>query len=289
MNQKKRKKKSQKKKKDEAKKEEEKKPEEKKDEPKKEESTKEKDNSKKVDGKVLLNEKVVNHLWKHLTGEELLKVSLLSKEFNKAYLPKIKEYNNQIILKEEKELEEVKADDKKLTEFSFGKAGLKAVENLNEESHIEYFKKDEVPNDSDILLCRICYQLINKEKDMLNVTNDTEFWKLFKEHILKNCEDKIGDYLKKELTNADFSPENADKVYSLCKGKEEKLKPVNKENTYGYIFFLVKHTLEYMGISIGLANKKLENTEAYQKYLEYRINKRKENDKKLEQKIANMK
>ena len=123
---------------------------------------------------------------------------------------------------------------------------------------------------------------------MLKVSNDAEFWKLLKEHILKNSENKIGDYLKNELTKSDFSPENIDKVILLCRGKEEKLSPVNKENTSGFIFFLVKHTLEYIGISID-KSKKLPNTEVIQKYLEYVINKRKENDKKLDTMIANLK
>ena len=224
----------------------------------------------------------------HLTGEDLINIASLSKEFRKAYLPKIKEYNNQKILKEEKDLEALKADEKKLTEFAFKKGDMKAIESLNEEKNIEYFKKEETPNESDLLMFRICYQLMNKEKDMLKVSNDAEFWKLLKEHILKNSENKIGDYLKNELTKSDFSPENIDKVNRLCRGKEAKISPVNKDNTSGFIFFLVKHTLEYIGVFLD-KNKKLINSDVFQKYLEYDINKRKENDKKLDTMIANLK
>ena len=35
----------------------------------------------------------------------------------------------------------------------------------------------------------------------------------------------------------------------LTEGILTATKPVNKDNVYGFIFFLVKHTLEYMGIS----------------------------------------
>ena len=151
----------------------------------------------------------------------MLHLSSLSKEFSKAYLPKLKEYNNQKLSKEEKDLETIKGDDKKVPEFSIGKAVLKVVDKLNETGNVDYFKKDEVPDEFVVLMYRILYQFINKEKDMLKVKDNKEFWKLFKEHIIKNSEKGIGEYLKNEFSKLDFSPENIDKIYSLCEGKEE--------------------------------------------------------------------
>ena len=161
---------------------------------------------------------------------------------------------------------------------------------MNENENVDYFKKDEVPDEYVVLMYRILYQLINKEKDMLKVKDNKEFWKLFKEHIIKNSEKGIGEFLKNESSKLDFSPENIDKIYGLCEGKEEKLSPVKKDNTEGFIFFLVKHSLEYIGIYLANAkNKKVPNNEVFQKYLEYIINKRKENEKKLDKMISNFK
>ena len=217
-----------------------------------------------------------------------MEISKVSKEFGKAFLPKLKDYNNQKISKDEKELETIKGDDKKAPAFSLGKAVIKVIETLNDKSNIEYFKKDEVPNEYIVLIYRIIYQIINKEKDMLKVKNNNEFCKSFKEHIIKNSEEKgIGEFLKNELSNLDLSPENVDIIYSLCEGKEEKLNAINKEGADKSIFFIIKNILEYIGISLGNAkNKKLPNNEVYQKYLEYIINKRKENVKKLDKIIS---
>ena len=128
------------------------------------------------------------------------------------------------------------------------------------------------------------YQLINKEKDILKENDKDKFWKLFRENILKNSENGIGDFIKKEFQNLDFSEENIYKLNCLCEGQEERLGPINigkKDNTAKFICFLIKEALEYIKIVIG-KSKKLSNSEVYKKYLEYIIKKREEDQKKLE-------
>jgi hypothetical protein len=236
----------------------------------------------------ILNE--IDRYYPFLTGEELLTFSKVSKQFSKTFLPILKKYNNEKIANEEKELEEIKKEEKKISEFKLGKAVLKAIESLNDKNNLEYLKNYETPNEYVILLYRIAFQLINKEKDILKIKDNNEFWKLCKENIIKNSEEKgIGEFLKNEFSNLDFSPVNINTIYSLCEGKEEKLMPLKKEGVDGLIFFLVRYTLEYIGINIGNAkNKKVRANDTFQKYLEFSINKRKENSNKLDKIISKL-
>ena len=161
---------------------------------------------------------------------------------------------------------------------------------MNNKIHTEYFQKDEIPNNNIILEYRVLYQLINKEKDILKVPSDIEFFKLFKEHIVKSSEKGIGDFLQNEFKNLDFSEENIYKIHCLCAGKEASLSPANigkkeNDNPAGYINLLIKDPLEYIGINIG-SGKSKKYGEIYKKYLENIIKKRKEDEQKLDNMIS---
>ena len=195
--------------------------------------------------------------------------------------------------KEEKELEAIKTENAKLlNEFKLGKISEKVFETLNNSSHIEYFKKDEKLNSSIILEFRILYQLINKQKDILKVQDDNEFLKLFRESIVKNSEKGIGEFLKNEFKNLDFSEENIYKIHCLYEGQEGSLSPTiigkkEKENPAGYINLLIKDPLDYIGINIATGKaKKSTNSEVFKKYLEYVIKKRKEDEQKLDKMMS---
>jgi len=128
------------------------------------------------------------------------------------------------------------------------------------------------------------YQLINKEKDILKENNKEKFWKLFRESMLKNSENGIGNFIKNEFKNLDFSEENIYRLNCLTEGQEERLGPINigrKDNTAKFICFLIKNSLEYIKIVIGRSNK-VSNSKVYKNYLEYIIKKREKNKKKLE-------
>ena len=276
---------------------EEKKPEDKKDEEeKKEEPIKTEENKNeppKKENKVLTS-KILYFLDKYslfLTNKDLLTIASVSKKFSSTFLPKLKENINLKLSKEEKELESITTDNiKLLTEFKLGKLGEKALGGLNNKIHIEYFQKDEIPNNNIILEYRVLYQLINKEKDLLKVLNNIEFYKLFKENIVKSSEKGIGDFLQNEFKNLDFSEENIYKIHCLCEGQEASLSPANigkkeNDNPAGYINLLIKDPLEYIGINIG-SGKSKKYGEVFKKYLEYVIKKRKEDEQKLNKMIS---
>ena len=291
-------------------KKEEAKPEEKKEEPKEESKEKKEEEAKpeepkkeeikpeetKITGKpkTVLIMKFLSEIDKcrpFLTDSDLLKISKISKEFSKNCLPKLKESNNQKMSKEEKELEDLNANSANLqNELTFNKLFSKSIENLKSKEDPDYLKKDEVPNEYVLLIYRILLQLINKEKEILKVKDNKEFWKLFKECIIKNSEKGLGAYIENEFKNLDFTEENIYKIYCLFEGKETKLDPAiisNMDKTAGLVIFSIKEALDFIGIHIGKNEKKPENV-PYKKYLEYIINKRKENEQKLDKMISQL-
>ena len=143
-----------------------------------------------------------------------------------------------------------------------------------------------------IFIYRILCQLINKEKDIITTQDAQEFWKLFRENILKNAKDGIGKYINNEFKNIDFSVENIQRIYNLCEGKENILNSdeVKKnDETAKSILMLVKDALEYIGINIGNNNsKKRIFNEDYKKYLESSILKRKNIEKKIDNMISKL-
>ena len=235
-----------------------------------------------------------NHLWNQINGNktilklhefapfltysELLKVASISKAFKKNCLPKIKEMNKKQLEEEKKELEALKANSTNpITQFTLSKIALKAIEHLNYNKELEYFKNDEVPTQQILLLLRVLFQFINKEKEILEVKEDNQFWKLLKENIIENSEKGLGEYLKYEFYDIVCSVENIYKIDCLCEGKEKILSPIaiqKKDNTPKIISILVKELLEYIGISVGIKDEKRCNQEIRKKYLEYIIKKR---------------
>ena len=226
----------------------------------------------------------------YLNDEDIYTIGKVCKKFSKPCLEKLKEINAQKLADEEAEYETIITDDKYITEFSLGKAAAKAIDSLNDKHHVEYFKKEQPPNEVILLTYRILYQLINKEKDILKEKNNEKFWQLFRESMLKHSEGGIGHFIQNEFKNLDFSEENIYRLHLICEGQEERLGPVNiiskKDITAKFICFLIKEALEYIKIVIGVnKNKKVSISVVYKKYLEYIIKKRKENQAILEQLI----
>ena len=226
----------------------------------------------------------------YLTEEDIFEMGKVCKYFNKPCLAKLKEINSEKLSKIEFKYKDIFNEDRYIKEFTLGKFEFKAIDGLNDNQCIEYFKKEEAPEDIILLIYRILYQLINKEKDILKEKDNQKFWKLFRENILQNSEKGIGYFLQNEFKNLDFSVENIDRLHKLCKGNEEKLGPINiiskRDFTAKLIIFLIKNCLEYINIIIGInKNKRVDISEQYKKYLEYKIKKRKDNQIIIEKMI----
>ena len=93
------------------------------------------------------------------------------------------------------------------------------------------------------------FQLLNKEKDIINTKNDNEFWDKVKKYFSEKG--KIGILLEQQFKELDFSNENMLSLNNLCEGKTNKLTLVYYSKlcpTTGLFVFVVKDALEYIGI-----------------------------------------
>lgn len=156
---------------------------------------------------------------------------------------------------------------KPLTEFSIGRSAAKALELLNQEKYKELFKSDKNPQEDILLPYRIYFNFMNK-KEVINM-EDAEFWKECCKYFLSDTKTgkfilKRGDFVSNSVKLFNFSNETIYKIYRLTFNKDKKLLPSFYSkicSTTGIVIFLIKDTLEYIGLlstdkkTTPLANK----------------------------------
>ena len=180
------------------------------------------------------------------------------------------------ILEYKKKLEELESKhsiedlNKELSPFVLAKGAVKALELLNDPLYFKLFKNEETPQSDIILIYRIYLQLVNKEKEILLLKNDKDFWIKVKEYFSNFGEGKIGSIIEEQFKELDFSYENFVILDKICEGNINKLTPVYYSKlcpTTGLFVFLVKEALEYIGV---LQDKKTQPGRIY-KNLNYLI------------------
>ena len=180
------------------------------------------------------------------------------------------------ILEYKKKLEELESKhsiedlNKELSPFVLAKGAAKALTLLNDPLYFKLFKNEETPQSDIILIYRIYLQLVNKEKEILLLKNDKDFWIKVKEYFSNFGEGKIGSIIEEQFKELDFSYENFVILDKICEGNINKLTPVYYSKlcpTTGLFVFLVKEALEYIGV---LQDKKTQPGRIY-KNLNYLI------------------
>ena len=180
------------------------------------------------------------------------------------------------ILEYKKKLEELESKhsiedlNKELSPFVLAKGAAKALTLLNDPLYFKLFKNEETPQSDIILIYRIYFQLVNKEKEILMLKNDNDFWIKVKEYFSNFGEGKIGSIIEEQFKELDFSYENFVILDKICEGNINKLTPVYYSKlcpTTGLFVFLVKEALEYIGV---LQDKKTQPGRIY-KNLNYLI------------------
>ena len=196
---------------------------------------------------------------KFLNNEEQKNLLLISKDSALTIIPIFKEINLKKLQENENALNQFKLKNKEedykspIPPFQLGKAGLKALEKLNEENYHKLFISEEIPNKDIIFIYRLFLQLINKNNEILP-TNDSEFWKLAKNRLFDSKKDKFGDHIKELAQQLNLSDENIKIVDNMCKNNMEKLTPKYYNSlcpTTPLFFLLIKEILEYCGILVG--------------------------------------
>jgi len=86
-------------------------------------------------------------------------------------------------------------------------------------------------------------------KDVYSVRDDGDFWKECCKYFLSEA--KTGDLIANSVKNFDFSNETLYKVHRVTINKDKKLLPSFYSkicSTTGIVIFLIKDTLEYIGL-----------------------------------------
>ena len=154
--------------------------------------------------------------------------------------------------------------------FQLSKGSMRAIQILDNEIYNNIFKSKELnpPLDKIILIYRIFFQLINQE-EINEIVSEKKFWEEARIYFLENDDNKIGYFIKDNISEFDFTNENIYKLKKLTKGYEEKLKPTNYEKiceTTTLFTFIIKDALEYCGI---IYNKEKNNPGITISYLEF--------------------
>ena len=154
--------------------------------------------------------------------------------------------------------------------FQLSKGSMRAIQILDNEIYNNIFKSKELnpPLNKIILIYRIFFQLINQE-EINEIVSDKKFWEEARIYFLENDDNKIGYFIKDNISEFDFTNENIYKLKKLTKGYEEKLKPTNYEKiceTTTLFTFIIKDALEYCGI---IYNKETNNPGITISYLEF--------------------
>ena len=122
------------------------------------------------------------------------------------------------------------------------------------QDHLKFFSPENFDSFSDdiYLVYKIIFQL-SKNNDIKNSETKKEFFEKMCKYVLENIkDDKIGDLFKDIVNNFEFSQENIFQIKNMIKGNENKLKPKYYSQicpTTGFIIFLVKDILEYLGLN----------------------------------------
>ena len=102
------------------------------------------------------------------------------------------------------------------------------------------------------LVYKIIFQLTNND-EIKNAENKKDFHEKMVKYIQDNVkDDKIGDLFKEIVNNFVFSKDNIIQIKNIIKGNEDKLKPKYYSKicaTTGFVIFLVKDILDYLGLN----------------------------------------
>ena len=204
-------------------------------------------------------------LMKYIYEKLLTSIDELKKENEISTSKTIQDQINSLRLKFKND--ELNADPPK---FVLSKATTKAIEMLNTDIYNKIFrtKESNLPQDEILLIYRIFFQLL-KVNNIYNIKDDKLFWMEVCEYILNNNNNKTGEFFKESVNNFDFSIKNIYQLKKMVNGKQNKINPnlISKIcSTTSLLIFLIKDTLEYLGV---FHNSKKNIPCLLLKYLEY--------------------
>ncbi len=220
------------------------------------------------------NKKLIKYIYEKLLNS----LDILRKENDISSSNTIKDQINSVKLKYTNE--ELNA---KPPVFALSKGTIKAIELLNGKTYNQIFTTKELlpPQNEILIVYRIFFQLL-KVNNIYNIKDEKLFWLEATDYILNNSNGKTGEFFKESINNFDFSIKNIYEVKKILGDNKDKIKPSFYSKicgTTGLVIFLIKDTLEYIGVMNNskkntpcLVLKLLEYIEAIQNRIENYIN-----------------
>ena len=147
----------------------------------------------------------------------------------------------------------MKALNNPLTEFQLSKYSLKIIEELNQEFFLNILYYDELPNKRKLVVYKLFIQLI-KNENLLQITNDKEFWREISNYFITEGKNKLGDFILNLSKNFSFDDNNINKMRNLIHKNKAKISRTYYSKICGTtasIVFILKDALEYSGILIN--------------------------------------
>lgn len=132
------------------------------------------------------------------------------------------------------------------------RGAVKAIELLNEKMYLNVFKSEVVPVEQVQLAYRIFLFYLNR-RDIALMKNKEEFWKEVCNLFVNETEGLIGEFIKKEIANLNFSTENIYCISKIVGNDTSKMTSTTYTKycaTTGLLFFCIKDALEYSGIIV---------------------------------------
>jgi len=201
---------------------------------------------------------------------------------NKTFLDKINAIKNNF---NEEELNQ------QIKPIEYTRGALKALSLLNEPEYQKIFDDDTIPSSDLILVYKIYFQLINKDTDIINLIHNSSdealIWENIFKYIKSNTEDdKLGDLFKEELNNMDCSIENIFNLINIVNQNKnkDKLNPLFYSKlcpTTGLLIFLIKESLDYLGVLESNKTPPQRLIQIYQHYIDLNKEKLEDINKKL--------
>ena len=177
----------------------------------------------------------------------------LNKKFCKE--EKIKYINNLIKKFDKKQMKlkiKMKALNNPLTEFQLSKYSLKIIEELNQEFFLNILYYDELPNKyKEILVVYKLFIQLIKNENLLQITNDKEFWREISNYFITEGKNKLGDFILNLSKNFSFDDNNINKMRNVIHKNKAKISRTYYSKICGTtasIVFIFKDALEYSGI-----------------------------------------
>ena len=154
--------------------------------------------------------------------------------------------------------------------FSLHSTTKKLLNILDNDKYNNIFKQEKLdPPLTEIIIIYRIFFLLTNEEEITKIKNDNFFWDKARNYILRYSKGKTGTFFINCSNKFIFSNNNIFKIKKLIYENEDNLNFYNYSSickTTGYVFFMIKDSLDYCGL---IKNENKNNLNVILNYLKY--------------------